>query len=100
METEEFLGSLLYFRNGEIQLSYLENIRKYLEKVQTIALDLSEADICLTVKCMDEYFVMEKTKIELTDYYKEYSEKIKSKFFDRMNTTKKEYFWKLLDAVE
>lgn len=92
METEEFIGSLLYFLEGRIELSYLEHLRTQLELTQTELLDLSESDIRLTINCWDEYFVMKRETIELTDYYQKYREIVKKKFFDQMSQNKKEIF--------
>lgn len=100
METEKFLGSLLYVLNGEVRLDYIELIRKYLEKTEEILINLTKIDICLTVDCWNEYFILKNSKLELTDDYKENSEIIKNRFFDKMNYTQKASFWKVLDEIK
>lgn len=100
METEEFLGSLLYFQDGTVRLNYLDKIRNCLSRVENIDLNLSKSDIYQTVEGWNEYFVIKGTTLELTDDYKDDTERIKDRFFDRMDFEKKSRFWKLLREID
>lgn len=100
LETEEFLGSLLYFMGGEVSLNMIEKCRDCLGENLNTYVELSDVDIQLAAKSLEDYFIIRKNRLELTDYYKEYRDKVKNKFFDRMGDEKQKNFWEILNEIE
>lgn len=58
METEEFLGSLLYFQDGTVRINYSDKIRNCLSRVENIDLNMSKSDIYQMVEGWNDYFVI------------------------------------------
>lgn len=100
LETEEFLGSLLYFMGGEVSLNVIKKCRDCLGEKLSTYVELSDVDIQLAARTLEDYFIIRKNRLELTDYYKEYRDKIKNKFFDRMGDEKQKNFWEILNEIE